>query len=151
VLDGRKTIWAQQYDPVTLEPVAARNFEPVALSTAESAGVLKFLMAQPAPSPAMRAAIEAGVAWFRAHALTDVEWTGPTPGTGRRLVAKPGAPAIWARFYDPRSGKPIYGDRDRTIHDDVNDLTLERRNGYSWFNTGGTSLVSAYGKWRKRS
>ncbi len=148
VADGRRTIWAQQYDPLTLRPVAARNFEPAALATGESAGVLRLLMAQPNPSPAMHAAIEAGVAWFRDHPVRDSEWA--KTADGRRLVAKPGAPLLWARFHDPATGKPIFGDRDRAVHDDVNALSRERRDGYSWFNTSGNSLLAAYDKWRRR-
>jgi PelA/Pel-15E family pectate lyase len=148
VTGGKRTIWAQQYDPLTLQPVAARAFEPVALATGESAAVLRFLMAQPNPSPAMRAAIEAGVAWFRDHAVRNGEWT-RTPG-GRRLVAKPGAAPLWARFYDPQTGKPVFGDRDGAVHDDVNAISRERRDGYSWFNTSGASLLAAYDTWRRR-
>ena len=146
VVNGGRTIWAQQYAPLTLQPVGARNFEPLALATGESASVLRFLMAEPNPSPQVRAAIEAGVAWFRAHALADLEWT---RGGDPRLVAKSGA-VLWARFYDPRTAKPILGDRDLSVHDDVAEISPERRRGYSWFNTGGTSLLAAYDKWKRR-
>ncbi len=147
---GQPTIWAQQYDPLTRQPVGARNFEPIALATGESAVALRFLMKQPDPSPAMRRAIDAGAAWFAAHALHNVAWTGKEPD-GRRLVAEAGAKPLWARFYDPATQKPIFGDRDRSIHDDVNAISLERRNGYAWFNTSGTGVASAYAKWRKQS
>ena len=46
------------------------------------------------------------------------------------------------------TGKPIFGDRDRTIHDDVADLTPERRDGYSWYNTGGNKALTTYAKWK---
>lgn len=147
VIDGRPTIWAQQYDPLTLAPVAARNFEPIALATAESAAVLRFLMDDPAPDASVRAAIEAGVAWFRAHPVRDMAWD---KSDDRRLLPRPGAPLLWGRFYDPATGKPIFGDRDRSIHDDVNAISRERRNGYSWFNTVGTSLDAAYARWKAR-
>ena len=48
---------------------------------------------------------------------------------------QPGALPLWARYYDLATGRPIFGDRDRTIHDDVHDLSAERRNGYAWFTT----------------
>lgn len=147
---GRPSIWAQQYDPLTRTPVGARNFEPIALATAESAALLRFLMAQPDPSPAVKQAIASGADWFAAHALRDVAWTRPAGADGRRLVAAPGAGPLWARFYDPATGKPIYGDRDRSIRDDVNDVSLERRNGYSWFSTSGIGVATAYAKWRQR-
>ena len=34
--------------------------------------------------------------------------------------------------YRPSAIKPVFGDRDKSLHDDVNDLSLERRNGYAW-------------------
>ena len=37
---------------------------------------------------------------------------------------------------------PIFGDRDKTLHDDVNALTLERR--YSCFNTSPKQAPGAY-------
>jgi PelA/Pel-15E family pectate lyase len=148
VIGGKRTIWAQQYDPLTRAPVGARNFEPIALATGESAAVLRFLMKQPHPSPAMRAAITQGAAWFAAHALRDLAWPRASGPEGRRLVAQPGAPLLWARFYDPATGKPIYGDRDRSIHDDVNEISLERRNGYAWLGTSGAPVAAAYEKWR---
>jgi PelA/Pel-15E family pectate lyase len=150
VVDGRRTIWAQQYDPLTLRPVGARNFEPIALATAESAAVLRFLMAEPDPSPAMRAAITAGAAWFAAHGIENHAWTDASAPGGRRLIDQPGAKTLWARFYDPATERPVFGDRDRSIHDDVNAISLERRNGYAWFNTIGANVAAAYAKWRRR-
>ncbi|MEP9400428.1 pectate lyase [Sphingomonas sp. VNH70] len=147
VIDGRRTIWGQQHDALTLAPVGARNFEPAALSSGESADLLAFLMRLPDPSPAVRQAVGDGVAWIAAHGIRDMEWTRPAGADGRRLVAKPGAGPIWARFYDLRTQQPIFGDRDKTIHDDVNDLIPERRNGYSWFSTGPGKVVRAYAKW----
>lgn len=149
VVGGRRTIWAQQYDPLTRAPVGARNFEPIALATAESAAALRFLMQQPDPTPAMRQAIVGGAAWFAAHGLRDVAWSAAAGPEGRRLVAQPGAGPIWARFYDPLTQRPIFGDRDRSIQDDVNAVSLERRNGYSWFSATGVGVSSAYAKWRR--
>ena len=150
IVDGRRTIWAQQYDPLTRQPVGARNFEPIALATAESAAVLRFLMLQPDPSPAVRRAITDGAAWFAGHAIRDRVWDTARGPEGRRLVAQPGAGPIWARFYDPATQRPIFGDRDRSIQDDVNAVSLERRNGYSWFSATGTGVAAAYAKWSRR-
>lgn len=149
VIDGKRTIWGQQHDAITLAPVGARNFEPVALSASESADLLVFLMRQPAPSPATVAAVEGGIAWLKAHALTGVDWRRDESGV-RALVRDPGAAPIWARYYDLATGKPIFGDRDRTIHDDVAELSVERRNGYSWYNRGPAGALKAYDAWTKR-
>ena len=145
---GKRTVWGQQHDPLTLAPVGARNFEPASLSSFESANLLMLLMRLPDPSPEVRAAVRDGVAWLSEHAIHDVIW-GPGP-EGRTLSAKPGAGPIWSRYYDIATGKPIFGDRDRSIHDDVNELSRERRDGYSWYNGSPRKAVDQYAKWPGR-
>jgi hypothetical protein len=144
------TIWAQQYDPLTLDPCSARNYEMPSLSTGESATVIEYLMSLDHPSPAVVRAVDTAAAWLQAHEVMGYAWTGGrnTPG-GRHLEAKAGAGPIWSRYYALDSQKPIFGDRDKTIHDDVNDLSLERRNGYSWFGTGPARALKQYAEWKK--
>jgi PelA/Pel-15E family pectate lyase len=152
MVDGKRTIWGQQHDALTLAPVGARNFEPIALSSDESADLMLFLMKRPNPSPAIIAAVRDGIGWLKAHALYGVEWTRNEPGSGgRKLIAKDGAGPLWSRYYDIATGKPIFGDRDKTIRDDVNELSEERRNGYSWFNTGPAKALSAFDRWAPAS
>jgi PelA/Pel-15E family pectate lyase len=159
VVNGKKTVWAQQHDPLTLAPVAGRNFEPAALSAGESADILVFLMKLPNPSPEVKASIEAGIAWLKANAIYGQAWVGgrrgpptnpPSAPTPRHLEATPGAGPIWARYYSLETGKPIFGDRDKTIHDSVDDLTLERRNGYAWYSGGPQSALDAYAGWHAK-
>ena len=150
VVGGKRTIWAQQHDALTLKPVAGRNFEPAELSTEESADLLVYLMSLPNPSPTLVAAVHAGADYLAANAIYDHAWSGgkDTEG-GRRLTPKSGAGPIWARYYTAAANAPIFGDRDKTLHDDVNELTLERRNGYSWFNTSPKKALDAYAVWKK--
>jgi len=150
VVDGKRTIWAQQHDALTLKPVAGRNFEPAELSTEESADLLLYLMSLPKPSPALVAAVHAGADYLAANALYNMAWTGgrDTEG-GRRLTPRPGAGPLWARYYARGANTPVFGDRDKTIHDDVNELSLERRNGYAWFNTSPKKALDAYAVWKK--
>lgn len=150
VVKGQRTVWAQQHDALTLEPVSGRNYEPAALSSGESSDVLQYLMQLPHPSPAVIAAVNAGVAWLKSAAIYGQDWTGGrgTPG-GRHLEAKEGAGPIWARYYSIATGKPVFGDRDKTIHDDVSELSLERRNGYAWFSAGPQQALDAYATWSK--
>lgn len=148
VLHGAKTLWGQQYDPLTLKPVAARNYEPASLSSEESSDLLTYLMSLSAPSPRVREAVNAGVKWLREHAIYNEAVAGGrnTP-EGRRVVEKQGAGPIWARFYSLETEKPIFGDRDQTIHDDMNEISLERRNGYGWFNEEPEKAIQAYQGW----
>ncbi len=144
-----RTGWCQQHDALTLAPVGARNFEPVALSTAESARLLMLLMAEPSPSPDIVAAIDAGTAWLKRVAVHDVAWTGKG-AEGRKLVPQPGAGPLWSRYYDIATMRPIFGDRDRTIHTDVNELSVERRNGYAWYGTGPAAALARYDRWKSQ-
>jgi PelA/Pel-15E family pectate lyase len=148
IVNGHRTVWGQQHDALTELPVAARNFEPDALSSAESASLLVYLMKLPDPSPEIVAAVHDGVKWLHSAALHDVAWTdGGDKAAGRKLIASPGAPDLWARYYVANTGKPIFGDRDKTLHDDVNEISVERRNGYAWFNTAPLKVFKAYAKW----
>ena len=149
-VDGKRTIWGQQADPFTLAPVSGRNYEPPALATGESADLLLYLMSLPDPTPAEVAAVDAGVAWLKGAAIRDKAWVGGKDAPeGRRLVDQPGAGPLWARYYDT-AGKPVFGERDKTLRDDVNELSLERRNGYSWYGTAPARAIKAYEGWAKR-
>jgi PelA/Pel-15E family pectate lyase len=147
---GVLTVWAQQHDPLTLQPVSGRNFEPAALSAGESASVMEYLMGLQKPSPAVVKAVHAAAVWFEAHEIMGYVWSGgrETPG-GRKLTAVAGAGPIWARYYSLTTGKPIFGDRDKTIHDDVMELSLERRNGYGWYGTEPVEALKQYGTWKR--
>lgn len=158
VVDGKKTVWAQQHDPLTLLPVAGRNYEPAALSAGESADILIFLMQLPNPSPEVKASVEAGIAWLKSKAIYGQAFvggrrgppvTGVTPAP-RHLEATPGAGPIWARYYSLQTGKPIFGDRDKTIHDTVDDLSVERRNGYAWYSGGAKAALDVWENWQRR-
>lgn len=144
VIGGKRTIWGQQHDALTLAPTGARSFEPKSLASEESADLLIFLMKQPDRSPELVAAVRDGIAWLEAHALRDIGWT---PKPGRRLVAMPGAGPLWSRFYSLDTQTPIYGDRDRRILSDVNELIPERRDGYNWVGSGPAKAIAAYRKW----
>lgn len=146
---GVRTAWGQQVDALTLAPVGARNFEPPALASHESATVLAFLMALPDPSPQVTAAVHAGAAWLKRAALRDIAWTGGASPEGRKRVARPGDGPIWSRYYDIATMQPIFGDRDRSIHDDVNEISLERRNGYGWYGIWPASVLAAYDTWSR--
>lgn len=147
-VNGRLTLWGQQHDPLTLAPSSARNYEPPALSAGESARALEFLMQQPDPSPALIEAVRAGASTLRELAVRDRAFV--KVDDARRLVDKPGAGPIWARYYDAATLKPVFGDRDKSLHDDVNDISAERRNGYNWWGSWGVKALAAHERWEAR-
>ena len=148
-VEGRLTVWGQQHDALTLAPCAARNYEMVSLSSNESAGILRFLLALPEPSPEIRTAIEAAGAWFARTAIPDVAYRS-IDGTGRQLVPAPGAGPLWARMYEIGTDRPIFGDRDKTIHSTLETMSQERRTGYAWYSNRPASVLKDHIKWRAR-
>jgi PelA/Pel-15E family pectate lyase len=147
-IDGRLTAWAQQYDPVTLQPAGARNYEPDALASGESTGLLVYLMKIGHPTPQVAAAVEAGVAWLKSTALQDRIWQ--RSPQGNKLIIQSGAPLLWARYTSLQTGKPIFGDRDLSLHDDVMEISAERRNGYAWYSNGSQKALTDYAVWKQR-
>jgi len=144
------TVWAQQYDPLTLRPESARNYEMPSLSSGESASVMEYLMSLEHPSPEVVHAVDAAEWWFVAHKILNYAWVGDRRSPDRKFVQVPGAGPLWARYYSLENGKPIFGDRDKTIHDDVNELSLERRNGYGWYGTAPERALKEYAEWKKK-
>jgi PelA/Pel-15E family pectate lyase len=142
---GHRTVWAQQHDALSLQPVAGRNYEPAAQCGSESASLLLFLMRLPQPSPAVVDAVHAAAAWFRKTAIRGVAFQ--RGAGGRRLVQVQDAGPIWARFYEIGTDRPVFGDRDKSIHDDVNEISAERRDGYSWYNAAPQEALDRYAAW----
>ena len=115
-------------------------------SASESAAIVMFLMRLPNPSPRTVAAVHDAATWFEKTKLRDVVFK-PTGENGRQLVPSPGSGPLWARYYEIGSDRPIFGDRDKTIHDDVNEVSKERRNGYSWFNETPRQALELFVRW----
>jgi PelA/Pel-15E family pectate lyase len=145
VENGHRTVWGQQHDAFTLQPVAGRNYEPAAQSSSESASMMLFLMGLPKPSPAMAGAIHAAAAWLQKTAIRDKAYgRGPDGG---RLTPASGAKPTWARFYEIGTDRPIFADRDKSIHDNVEELSRERRMGYNWYNSIPQEALDRYAQW----
>lgn len=149
--DGRRTVWCQQYDPLTLRAAAARNFEPIADCARESASIALFLMSLPQPSPAVVAAVHGAAGWFRETALHDLRVARAPADTRGEAVPSPGAPPLWARFYEPGTTTPIFGDRDRTIHYDLAEISSERVAGYSWYTDMPSRALKRFEQWQRQN
>lgn len=133
-LNGAKTVWCAQNDPFTLQPSSARKMEPATLSGLESARMLKFLMTLPHPTPEVVASIEFGLKWLDQAKLTD-------PATSE---------ARWARFYDLKTGKPVFPGRDGVLYDTFEAMAEKNETGYDYYTTlPGSILRTGQQKWRK--
>jgi PelA/Pel-15E family pectate lyase len=135
VQDGAPTGWCAQYDEQTLSPAWARRYEPPSVSGSETVGIVRFLMSLNAPSPKVMAAIDGAVAWLQKVALRDVALERFTDADGRpdeRLITKPDAAPLWARFYELETNRPIFTDRESVVHYDLSGIERERRVGYRY-------------------
>ncbi|MHC9086969.1 pectate lyase [Luteimonas sp. RIT-PG2_3] len=154
-VQGVVTIWAAQYDEVSLQPARARSYELPALATSESAGVVRLLMRQPTPSPAMIEAVESAVRWFEASrqrdvALDTVEAPGQPTDRDVVVVSAPGQ-SLWARFHDLEQGRPLFSDREGRWLTRLDQVPHERRVGYAWYGTWPDKLLrQELPRWRNR-
>ncbi len=152
---GKLTVWCAQHDETTFAPAWARNFEPPSLSGSESVGIVKFLMGVEHPSPEIIAAIEGAVAWFQTVPIHGLRVDFSPSADGRRdrhAVADPAAPALWARFYELGTNKPIFTGRDKVIRYDFNAIEQERRAGYVYLSDWPAELLTKdYPRWRAKN
>jgi len=145
---SERSVWCQQYDALTLKPTSARNYEMPALSSGESAGIMLFLMRRSAPASNIVAAVRAAAAWFKRTEIRNKAFR-RTGDDGRHLVEAPGSGPLWSRYYELGSNRPIFGDRDRSIHDTVAEISRERRDGYAWFTDAPESALKRFESWDK--
>ena len=153
---GKLTVWCAQHDEKDLIPQPGRSYELISLSGAESVRIVRLLMSLEKPRPEVVRAIEDAVAWFVSVKLTGVRVeTRAEPkapkGKDRIVVKDQSAPALWARFYEIDTNRPIFSDRDGIKKYSLAEIGYERRNGYAWLGTWPQRLLDVdYPAWKKR-
>lgn len=148
VVNGRRTVWAQQHDPNTLQPRPARSYEPPALCSRESVGIILFLMTLDNPSDQITEAIDAAVDWFERSKITGIRVV--SAESGRTIVKDPAAPPLWARFYEIETNRPIFCGRDGIVRYCLEEIDKERAGGYQWYTNAGDKVLSRYPQWKRR-
>jgi hypothetical protein len=128
-LPAPQSAWAQQYN-ANMEPAWARAFEPPAVCAGESAGAIRCLV---------DLYLETG----------DEKYLKPIPAAIDWYERSQLAPNLWARFYELGTNRPIYGDRDGKIHYRLDEISEERRTGYSWQGSAGAGAIAYYEAVRK--
>ncbi len=157
---GKPTAWCQQYDEVTLQPAWARKFEPPSICNKESSGLVLFLMSIDHPSKEIIDAVDNAVVWFEASKIYNtrvktipaVKTTTPykVSVSDRVVVTDSTAPAIWTRYYELKTHRPMFCNRDSKVVYTLAEVTRERRDGYSWYNYAPQEVLNKYIKWKKR-
>ena len=157
---GRPTAWCQQYDEVSLQPAWARKFEPPSICNKESADLVLFLMSIDHPDRKIVAAIEDAVAWFRDSRIyyTRVK-TIPAPrlvtpfriSTSDRIVVTDStAPPIWTRYYELKTHRPLFCNRDSKVVYSLAEVLRERRDGYGWYTYDPQEVLDKYPEWEAK-
>lgn len=158
--NGVKTIWAQQHDHTTYQPVKARSYEHPALAPSESTEILLLLMRIRKPSLEVIEAVEAAVAWLDANkiegkriqtiSLPEGHPDAPSIKRDRRLVDDPEADPLWCRFHELSDNRPFLCNRDGIKVYSLEELTPERRVGYSWYGNWAEKVLEKYPAWIKK-
>lgn len=139
--NGKLSIWGDQYNEVTLVPEKARAFEPASLASGESVSIVRFLMMQPV-TPEIEKSVKSAIQWFEENKIKGYSYNVvKKDNKAVRTLAEDKDSVIWARFYDLVTNKPIFGDRDGTIKYNYNEVSEERRNGYSWYVDSPQKLI----------
>jgi|GEM_PF-1837992 len=151
---GKPTAWCAQHEEKTLEPAWARAYEPPSYSGGESVGIVRFLMKIDEPSGEIVASIEGAVKWLRSVEMKGWREERIKNDDGRRerkLIADPDARSLWARFYELKTNRPLYLDRDSKFRYDFSEISYERRSGYSYHGSWAAALLEKdYPRWREK-
>ena len=161
ILDnGKLTAWCQQHNEVTLQPAWARKFEPASICSSESADLVLFLMSIDHPSQQIINAIQNVVVWFKESEILNTRVqriNAPrmvTPfrvsTTDKLVVTDSSAPPIWTRYYELKTHRPLFCNRDSKVVYSLAEVTRERRDGYSWYNYAPQKVLNNYSKWQRK-
>lgn len=157
---GKPTAWCQQYDEVTLQPAWARKFEPPSICNGESADVVLFLMSLQNPSKEVMASVQNAVTWFKESEIPNtrvktipaerMETPFRVSTTDRIVVTDSAAPPIWTRYYELKTHRPMFCNRDSKIVYSLAEVLRERRDGYSWYTYAPQKVLDQFPAWQKK-
>jgi PelA/Pel-15E family pectate lyase len=108
--------------------------------------MVSFLMELEKPSAAIIEAVHDAVAWYEATKITGKSWERGAAALTDDAQAQP----MWSRFYELGTNRPIFGDRDGTVHYDIGQISAERREGYGWYTTAPNKILKRYQQWAKQ-
>ncbi|MCH5230386.1 MAG: pectate lyase [Muribaculaceae bacterium] len=152
MVNDEPTVWCQQHDHITYAPAPARTYELPSFCSQESAMIVELLMSLPNPDQRVKRSIHGAMKWFDDNKLEGyaIERTGRRgdPDYDVKLVERPGAGPLWARFYDLENCRPFVCDRDGVPRERLDQIGAERRHGYSWYNDRAAALYPLYEAWK---
>jgi PelA/Pel-15E family pectate lyase len=102
-------------------------------------------MELPRPSPAIEVAVDSAAGWFEKTKIRDMTYRRGAAA----LESAPGEGPLWARYTEIGTDRPIFGDRDKTIHDRLDEISAERRRGYGWYRDTPREALERFGRWKR--
>ncbi|MES2274851.1 MAG: pectate lyase [Bacteroidota bacterium] len=157
---GKPTVWCQQHDEVTLQPAWARKFEPPSICNQESANLVGFLMGIDHPQKEVIGAVQYAVAWFQESKIYNTRVkTIPAPRmvtpfrvstADRVVVTDEQAPPIWTRYYELKTHRPLFCNRDSKVVYSLAEVDRERRDGYAWYTYAPQKVLDKYPEWQRK-
>ncbi len=112
------------------------------------------------PSAEVINAIQHAVAWFKESEIMDTRIkTIPAPDlvtpylvskTDRIVVHDPAAPPILARYYELKTHRPLFCNRDSKVVYSLAEVQRERRDGYTWYTYAPQKILDRYPLWQKK-
>jgi len=155
----RLTGWCQQHDEQTFEARPARTFELASICPQDTTEIVRFLMEQASPSPAVVRGVDAAVAWLRGVKLPGLRVSRVRAATEEFLrhtadfdvvvVADPAAAPLWARHYEIGTDRPVFAGRDGVKKYALAEIERERRTGTAWYGGWPQHLLEVqYPRWR---
>ena len=131
-LPGPQAGWAQQYSH-DMKPAWARSFEPPGVCSAVTARNISTLV--------------------QLYTYTkDEKYLAPIPAAIEWLDNSNIRDNLWARLYEPKTNRPIYGDREdgNKVHYDYEKVSLKERTSYAWRGEYGIGGAVSYYRRCKR-
>lgn len=157
---GRLTVWCQQHNEIDLSPAWARAYEPPSICNGESAPIVLHLMSIDKPGEQIIKSVQHAIKWFNDSKIyyTKVE-TIPAPPEKSQwktttydkiVVIDSLAPAIWSRYYELGTQKPLFCDRNSKFLYSMAEVSRERRSGYGWYTYAPQEVLDKYPEWQKK-
>jgi PelA/Pel-15E family pectate lyase len=123
--------------------------------------IVLFLMSFEHPSKEIMTSVKSAVKWFEKSRIFGIrvktlraqkkEYGYHTTSIDRVVVEEPKAPPIWARFYEPGTDRPLFGNRDGKPKYSLAEVDRERRTGYVWYTYAPQKVLENYPAWKKRA
>jgi len=158
--NGKPNAWCQQYNEVTLEPAWARKFEPPCICNKESAELVLLLMSIDNPSKEIIDAVQNAVVWFQESKIYNtrvkkinaerVVTQFKVSTADRVVVIDSTAPTIWTRYYELKTHRPMFCNRDSKVVYSLAEVARERRDGYGWYVYSPQEVLDNYLEWQKK-